>query len=140
MTEEGSVRFPYRNGAGNVAFVAGIVALVGAFVPFVVDFIADPAGVVAVACGWVGVGRVDKGTATNHRDAVVGAALGGAALFIVFLVFAATYVCSSTGTRMHAGSGAQCLSSAHHLASMDATHSGYEGSGRTNPWRVEIRR
>lgn len=51
-----------------------------------------PAGAVAVVCGWIGLGRADTGTATNHRDAVVGSALGGAALFVVFLMFAATYV------------------------------------------------
>lgn len=92
MAEEPSTRSPYRNGVGNVAFVAGIVALACAFVPFVGDFVAVPAGVVAVVCGWIGLGRVDKGTATNHRDAVLGAALGGAALFVVSLMFAATYV------------------------------------------------
>jgi uncharacterized membrane protein YozB (DUF420 family) len=92
MAEEPSVRSPHRNGAGSVAFVAGIVAVVCAFVPFVGDFVAVPAGAVAVVCGWIGLGRVDKGTANNHRDAVLGAALGGAALFVVFLMFAATHV------------------------------------------------
>lgn len=81
----------YRNRAGSVALVAGIVALVCAFVPFVGDFVAVPAGLVAVISGWVGLCRVEDGTATNYRDAIVGAAMGGAALFVVLLTFVAAW-------------------------------------------------
>ena len=72
--------------------IAGIIALLCAFVPFVGDFVAVPAGIAAVVFGWVGVGRDEKGIATNGREAMVGAALGGAALFVVFVAYAATIV------------------------------------------------
>ncbi|OWY82295.1 hypothetical protein [Rhodococcus sp. BUPNP1] len=84
-----------RNGAGNAALIAGIVALVFAFVPVIGDFVAIPVGLVAVVCGWIGLERADKGTATNHREALSGACLGAAALFAVFVVFAAVH--SSAG-------------------------------------------
>lgn len=92
MAEGQAVRPLYRNGVGSFALVAGIVAVVCAFVPFIGDFVAVPAGVVAVICGWVGMCRAEEGTASNGRDAVLGAALGGAALFVVFLAFAATFM------------------------------------------------
>ncbi|UTT49202.1 hypothetical protein [Rhodococcus gordoniae] len=85
------VRPPPRNGAGTAALIAGIVALVFAFVPVIGDFVAIPVGLVAVVCGWVGLERVDKGTATNPREALVGACLGAAALFAVFVIFAAVH-------------------------------------------------
>jgi hypothetical protein len=47
--------------------------------------------VIAVLCGWVGLERVDKGSATDRRTAAVGAVLGAPALFVVFLMFAATH-------------------------------------------------
>ncbi|KQU07059.1 hypothetical protein ASG56_05755 [Rhodococcus sp. Leaf7] len=92
MAEAPPGRPVYRNGAGNTALVAGIVALVCAFIPLIGDYVAVPAGVLAVACGWIGLCRDEDGVATNGRDAVIGAALGGAALFVVFLTFAATFV------------------------------------------------
>ncbi|MEV0708784.1 hypothetical protein [Nocardia aurea] len=79
-----------RNGVGVIALAAGIVALVFAFVPAVGDLVAVPAAVIAVVCGWVGFARWDRGQATNPRDAVVGGTLGTVALFVWFLVFAAT--------------------------------------------------
>ncbi|MCC8929958.1 hypothetical protein C5142_16795 [Rhodococcus sp. BGS-1C] len=91
MAKKPSTRSMYRDGVGSLALIAGIVAVVCAFVPFIGDFIAIPAGVVAVACGWVGLNRAVDGTATNGREAMLGAALGGVALFVVFLVFAASY-------------------------------------------------
>jgi hypothetical protein len=92
MSEEHSFGPLYRNGVGSAALIAGIVAIVCAFVPFIGDFIAVPIGIVAVACGWVGVSRVDAGNATNYREAVIGAALGGLSLFVVFMGFAATFM------------------------------------------------
>ena len=90
VTDTPSPRPTYRNGAGSSALIAGIVALVCAFVPFVGDIVAVPTGILAVVCGWVGIGRDEDGTATNGREAMIGAALGGAALFVVFVSFAAT--------------------------------------------------
>ncbi|MEU5842274.1 hypothetical protein [Rhodococcus sp. NPDC047139] len=90
MTDEHAAGSPYRNGVGSTALVAGIAAAVFAFVPFIGDFVTVPAGLIAVVCGWIGLNRVDKGIASNQRDAVIGGGLGLAALFVVFLVFAAT--------------------------------------------------
>ncbi|MDV8075233.1 hypothetical protein R4P47_01585 [Rhodococcus sp. IEGM 1370] len=89
MAEEYSTRPLFRNGAGSAAVILGIIALVCAFVPFIGDFVAVPTGVAAVVCGWVGVSRDEKGLATNGREAMIGAALGGAA---VFVAYAATIV------------------------------------------------
>ncbi|MFD1811961.1 hypothetical protein [Rhodococcus gannanensis] len=85
------IRPETRNGAGSTAFIAGIIAAVFAFIPFIGEFVAIPAGLIAVVGGWIGLDRVDRGVATNRRDALIGAGLGIAALFVVFLVFAATY-------------------------------------------------
>lgn len=82
----------FRDGAGSLALIAGIVAVISAFVPFIGDFVAVPTGVIAVISGWIGLGRAVDGTASNGREAVIGAALGGAGLFVVFLTFAATAV------------------------------------------------
>lgn len=95
MTADRLTPVPPRNRAGNTALTAGIVALVFAFVPVIGDFVAIPAGLVAVVCGWIGLERVDRGTATHRREALIGACLGVAALFAVFVVFAAVH--SSTG-------------------------------------------
>jgi hypothetical protein len=92
MAEEHSTRPLFRNGAGSAALILGIIALVCAFVPFIGDFVAIPTGVAAVVCGWVGVGRDEQGHATNGREAMIGAALGGAAMFVVFVAYAATVV------------------------------------------------
>lgn len=81
----------HRNDAGTTALIAGITAVVFAFVPFVGELVTIPAALVAVGFGWVGAGRADAGLATNHRQALCGAALGVTALFVVFLVFVATH-------------------------------------------------
>ncbi|MBS9376274.1 hypothetical protein [Rhodococcus sp. B50] len=83
---------PYRNMVGSAALIAGIIAVVIAFVPLVGDLVTIPADGIAVVCGWTGVGRVEKGLASNQRDAVIGAGLGTAALFVVFLMFAASFM------------------------------------------------
>jgi hypothetical protein len=83
-------RSMFRDGAGNLALIAGIVAVVCAFVPFVGDFVTIPAGVIAVVSGWIGLGRAVEGDASNGRDAVIGAALGGIGLFVVFLTYLAS--------------------------------------------------
>lgn len=92
MAKKSTTQSLYRDGVGNVALTAGIVSVICAFVPFIGDFIAVPVALAAVVCGWVGLNRAIDGDATNGREAVLGAALGGAALFVVFLVFAASYV------------------------------------------------
>lgn len=92
MTKERLTGPLYRNGAGTAALTTGIIAAICAFVPFIGDFVAIPFGLIAVVCGWVGVCRVDAGVAINHRESWIGAALGGLALFVVFVGFAATYL------------------------------------------------
>lgn len=79
-----------RNGAGRLAVVMGGCAIVFAFVPIVGEFVAVPASLTAIALGLVGLWRVDKGIATNGRQAFAGSALGIISGFIFFLVFAAT--------------------------------------------------
>lgn len=81
-----------RNGAGGIALGTGIAAAVAAFVPFVGDFVSVPLALVAVVCGWTGVGRAEDGEATNGRHAFIGAGLGLLALVVVFIGFAATHI------------------------------------------------
>jgi hypothetical protein len=79
-----------RNGAGSLAVVMGMCAIVFAFVPIVGEFVAVPASLMALALGLVGLWRVDRGIATNGRQAFMGSVLGIISIFIFFLVFAAT--------------------------------------------------
>lgn len=90
MTEDHFTGTSYRNGAGTTSLVTGIIAALASLVPFIGGVITIAAAVVALASGWVGLKRVDQGEASNHRDAVIGIGLGLAALFVAFLVFAAT--------------------------------------------------
>jgi hypothetical protein len=79
-----------RNGAGSLAVVMGMCAILFAFVPIVGEFVAVPASLMALALGLVGLWRVDRGIATNGRQAFMGSVLGIISIFIFFLVFAAT--------------------------------------------------
>jgi hypothetical protein len=81
---------PPRNGLGSTAFVAGVVAVVFAFVPIVGEFVAVPAAVLAIALGLVGFDRALRGIATNGREALVGSILGASSGVVLFLIFAAT--------------------------------------------------
>lgn len=90
MPEDRSTGTSYRNGAGTTSLVAGIIAALASLVPFIGGAITIAAAVVALASGWVGLKRVDQSEASNHREAVIGIGLGLAALFVAFLVSAAT--------------------------------------------------
>jgi hypothetical protein len=79
-----------RNGAGSLALVLGLIAVVFAFVPIVGEFVALPAALMAVVLGLVGMRRVEIGLATNGRQALTGSILGITSGFITFLIFAAT--------------------------------------------------
>ena len=81
----------YRNVAGTTSLVAGVVAALASLVPFVGGVITIAAAMVALACGWIGLKRVDKGESPNQRDAIIGTGLGLAALFVAFVIFAATH-------------------------------------------------
>lgn len=91
MVEDHIAETSYRNGAGSTSLIAGVVAAVASFVPLVGGVITIAAALVALVCGWVGVKRVDEGVASNQRDSLIGIGLGLAALFVAFLVFAATH-------------------------------------------------
>ncbi|MEH6380355.1 MAG: hypothetical protein V7768_01365 [Dietzia cercidiphylli] len=81
----------YRNGAGITSLVAGIVAALASLVPFLGGAITITAAIVALVSGWIGLKRADQGEASNQRDAVIGTGLALAALFVAFLIFAATH-------------------------------------------------
>lgn len=81
----------YRNGAGITSLVAGIVAALACLVPFIGGAITIAAAVVALVSGWIGLKRVEHGEASNSRDAVVGTSLALGALFVAFVIFAATH-------------------------------------------------
>lgn len=90
MAEDGPVAPQPRNGLGALALLVGAVALAFAFVPVIGEFVAAPAAVSAVVLGMLGLGRADRGQATNAGQALTGGILGLTAGFIVFLVFIAT--------------------------------------------------
>lgn len=81
-------RYP-RNGAGDAALTAGVVALVFSLVPIVGEYVAIPAAVAATVLGLIGFIRADQGLATNPWKALIGAVLGLVAGFILFISFAA---------------------------------------------------
>jgi hypothetical protein len=92
----GSATGPPRNGLGTAALVLAIIGLLVCWIPFV-GVLAIVLGVVAVALGFVGRGRVSRGLATNGGVAVAGIVLGllsivAGAVFIVIWVFAAREV------------------------------------------------
>ena len=86
------LRVSTRTGTVQItSLVAGIVAALASLVPFVGGTITIAAAVVALVSGWIGLKRADQGEASNQRDAVIGTGLALAALFVAFLIFAATH-------------------------------------------------
>jgi hypothetical protein len=81
---------PPRNGLGSAALVLGLVALPFVFVPIIGEFVAAPAALLAIVLGLVGLGRVDRGIATNGGEALAGSILGLVSAFVMFLIIAAT--------------------------------------------------
>lgn len=79
-----------RNGAGSAALVSGIVAVIFAVVPVVGEFVALPAALAAIVLGGIGLGRIDKGTATNLTETLTGMILGVLSGLIIFLIIIAT--------------------------------------------------
>lgn len=80
-----------QNRAGSIALVMGTVALVFAFIPIIGEFVAAPSAVLAIVLGLIGLGRVEKGLATNGGQALAGSILGLIAGLVLFLVFAVTF-------------------------------------------------
>lgn len=81
-----------RNGAGEGALTAGVVAVVLSLVPIVGDLLALPAVVLSVTLGGIGYLRAERGVATNPWQAIIGGLLGVVAAFIVFIGAAASGV------------------------------------------------
>lgn len=81
---------PTGNGVGLAALVLGIFALGFTFIPLVGEILSAPAGLAAVAAGFVGWDRVDRGIATDRADALVGGLLGAVALMMALLIYVAT--------------------------------------------------
>ncbi|SFC41432.1 hypothetical protein [Streptomyces aidingensis] len=79
-----------RNGPGDASLPMGIIALVASVVPVVGDFVAAPAGLLAVILGAVGVRHSERGVATNFAASLIGATLGALALLIAVLLAAVT--------------------------------------------------
>lgn len=82
-------RYP-RNGAGDAALTAGVVAVLCAIVPIIGDYLSLPLALAAIVLGGVGFARADRGTATNPWKAMTGGLLGIAAVFVVFVSYAAS--------------------------------------------------
>jgi len=77
-----------RNGMGVAALVLGILGVLTA-----VFLVGGLLGVVAIICGAVGVGRVNRGEATNRGMAITGIVLGVIAALITVgaLVFGSMF-------------------------------------------------
>lgn len=82
----------HRDGgwAGEYSLVLGILALVGALLPIVSDFVAGPVAAIAIALGLVGVQRHQAGRAARVAPAIAGTVLGAIVLFVVVLMLAAS--------------------------------------------------
>lgn len=79
-----------RNGAGELALIAGLVAAAFAVFPIIGEYVATPASAVAIIAGVIGIRRADRGVATNPGAAWFGLGLGVAAGFVTVLVYVAT--------------------------------------------------
>jgi len=91
MPEDYPAGTAYRNGTGITSLVAGIVAALASLVPFIGGAITIAAAIVALVSGWISLKLVDQGEASNRRDAVIGTSLALGALFVAFVIFAATH-------------------------------------------------
>ncbi|SDT10655.1 hypothetical protein [Jiangella sp. DSM 45060] len=77
-------------GLGGPALFTGVLALVFAFVPFVGEFVAAPAAVIAIVLGLIGWDRAEKGLADDGARALTGGVLGLVAALVVLFVYLAT--------------------------------------------------
>ncbi|MDO3645836.1 hypothetical protein [Nocardia mangyaensis] len=82
---------PPRQGVGLAALVLGVLGLALSFVPFLSEFVAIPCAVAAVIASYIGCDRVERGLATNRKDAVIGGLLGGLALMMTVFINLAVY-------------------------------------------------
>lgn len=83
MTREGTTD---HGRSGQQSLTAGAIALGAAFVPVVGDLIAVPAAVLAIVLGGVGLRHYEQGRTARVVPAILGTALGLAAVLGVALV------------------------------------------------------
>jgi hypothetical protein len=89
-----------RNGYGTTALVVGIIGLVFCWVPVFGIVLAG----IAILFGFLGLGRVKRGEATNHGHGVAGVVLGSIAALIGIIVTVATFsVAAHTATAIRHG-------------------------------------
>lgn len=81
---------PRPRGLGGPALFTGVLAMVFAFVPFVGEYVAAPAAVVAIVLGLIGFDRAEKGLTDDGGRALAGAVLGLLAALVVVFVLLAT--------------------------------------------------
>ncbi|SEE88682.1 hypothetical protein [Jiangella alba] len=81
---------PRPRGLGGPALFTGVLALVFAFVPFVGEFVAVPAAVLAIVLGLIGWDRAEKGLTDDGARALTGGVLGLVAALVVLFVYLAT--------------------------------------------------
>jgi len=85
-----------RNGAGTSALVLGVLALVLAIL-VLTSPVAAILGIIAIVLGIVGIGRAERGEATNRGSAIAGLITGLLALALVALIVV-SFARSASGT------------------------------------------
>ncbi|HIW64158.1 MAG TPA: hypothetical protein H9881_17020 [Candidatus Stackebrandtia excrementipullorum] len=75
---------------GWSSLVLGVVAVIFLFVPIIGDVVTPPAGLTSIVLGFIGLGRIERGTAVNTKQTLTGIGLGAAAVLIWFVFFAVT--------------------------------------------------
>lgn len=70
-----------RNGLGTAALIIAVISLVIAWIPFL-GLLGGLGGLVAVVLGAVGLGRANRGEATNRGTAIAGIVIGVLAILL----------------------------------------------------------
>jgi uncharacterized membrane protein len=78
---------PLRNGLGITSLVLAIIGLLIVWVP-VVNIVSIVLGLAAIVIGFIGRGRVERGTANNGGVAIGGIVLGALAIVVGLAFFA----------------------------------------------------
>ncbi|GAA2685292.1 DUF4190 domain-containing protein [Streptomyces lunalinharesii] len=73
-----------RNGLGVSALVLGIIGALSG-IPMILFWLAGPLGLLSLIFGFVGLGRVKKGQATNKGVALTGTILGALAMILAIV-------------------------------------------------------
>ena len=80
-----------RRSPGDLSLALGLIALICVLIPVIGDALAVPPGLAAVALGYAGVSRHDRGIEQRALPAYAGAGLGAIALFLVAVSLIATH-------------------------------------------------